>query len=100
MSSILYFRLEILLRPNLNSGETVPLEGGSVLSAVSATSLLGNASTQDRLQDEYDPARPNEYEAVRRERERLKQEAQQEASRQEELQIAQVGRTARWETSK
>ena len=35
--------------------------------------------------DEYDPARPNEYDDVRKDRERQRHEAQQEAERQEQL---------------
>ena len=37
------------------------------------------------VQDEYDPARPNDYEEVRRARERQRVEAEQEAERQVEL---------------
>ena len=37
------------------------------------------------IQDEYDPARPNDYEEVRRTRERQRLEAEREAERQEEL---------------
>lgn len=37
------------------------------------------------IQDEYDPARPNDYEEVRRTRERQRVEAEREAERQEEL---------------
>ena len=37
------------------------------------------------VQDEYDPARPNDYEEVRRARERQRLEAEREAERQVEL---------------
>ncbi len=37
------------------------------------------------VQDEYDPARPNDYEEIRRARERQRVEAEREAERQEEL---------------
>ena len=35
--------------------------------------------------DEYDPARPNDYEQIRKDRERQRQQAQTEAERQERL---------------
>ena len=37
------------------------------------------------VQDEYDPARPNDYEEIRRTRERQRVDAEREAERQEEL---------------
>ena len=37
------------------------------------------------VQDEYDPARPNDYEEIRRARERQRVDAEREAERQEEL---------------
>jgi hypothetical protein len=37
------------------------------------------------LEDEYDPGRPNDYEAVCRERERARKEAEMEVQRQERL---------------
>lgn len=40
--------------------------------------------------DEYDPAKPNEYEDVRKDKERVREVAQQEADRQEELRLLQV----------
>lgn len=55
--------------------------------------LLGSARTEERFSDEYDPARPNEYEAVRKDKERVREEAQQEADRQEELRLLQVSLT-------
>lgn len=42
-------------------------------------------SLGQNLKDEYDPARPNDYEQVRKERERLRREAEAEAERQERL---------------
>lgn len=69
-----------------------PAGNSSEVPQVSASVVTAAPSNEkdDRFQDEYDPARPNEYEAVRKERERVKQEAQQEADRQEELRLAQV----------
>lgn len=55
----------------------------------SGAGLLAAATSDNRLVDEYDPARPNEYEAVRKERERHKEEARQKAEA-EELKLAQV----------
>ena len=37
------------------------------------------------IQNEYDPARPNDYEEIRRDRERQRVDAEKEAERQEEL---------------
>lgn len=37
------------------------------------------------IQNEYDPARPNDYEEIRRDRERQRVDAEREAERQEEL---------------
>ena len=64
--------------------------------------LLGSARSEETFSDEYDPARPNEYEAVRKDKERLREEAQQEADRQDELRLLQVFVTHRahlWHTT-
>jgi hypothetical protein len=52
--------------------------------------LLGSARSEEKFLDEYDPARPNEYEAVRKDKERHRKEAQEESDRQEELRLLQV----------
>lgn len=46
------------------------------------------------VQDEYDPARPNDYEDIRRTRERQRIDAEREAERQEELQAQKAAQEA------
>lgn len=58
--------------------------------AAGGSGLLGSARTEEQFTDEYDPAKPNEYENVRKDKERVREEAQQEADRQEELRLLQV----------
>jgi len=57
---------------------------------VGGSGLLGSARSEEKFLDEYDPARPNEYEAVRKDKERHRKEAQEESDRQEELRLLQV----------
>ena len=54
---------------------------------------MGNAGSHhsffsNDIQNEYDPARPNDYEEIRRDRERQRVDAEREAERQEELILA------------
>ena len=58
--------------------------------AAGGSGLLGSARSEEQFTDEYDPATPNEYESVRKDKERVREEAQQEADRQEELRLLQV----------
>ncbi len=51
---------------------------------------MGSARSEEQFTDEYDPAKPNEYESIRKDKERVREEAQQEADRQEELRLLQV----------
>lgn len=46
------------------------------------------------VQDEYDPARPNDYEEIRRTRERQRVDAEREAERQEELRAQKAAQEA------
>ena len=57
---------------------------------IGGSGLLNSARVEEQFSDEYDPARPNEYEAIRRDKERVREEAQQEADRLEELRLLQV----------
>ena len=52
--------------------------------------LLGSANKDEQFKDEYDPAKPNDYEAIRSQREKDTHQAQEEADRQEELRLLQV----------
>jgi len=47
------------------------------------------------IEDEYDPARPNDYEKVKQERERRRIEAETEAKRQADLMLAEEVRCGR-----
>lgn len=46
------------------------------------------------IRNEYDPARPNDYEEIRRDRERQRVEADREAERQEELRAQKAAQEA------
>lgn len=46
------------------------------------------------LRDEYDPARPNDYAAIRRQREEARKEAEREAERQEAMRRAEAAAAA------
>lgn len=46
------------------------------------------------LRDEYDPARPNDYAAIRRQREEARKQAEQEAERQEAMRRAEAAAAA------
>ena len=60
--------------------------------AAGGSGLLGSARSEEQFTNEYDPATPNEYESIRKDKERVREEAQQEAERQEELRLLQVKR--------
>lgn len=68
-------------------------EGGPIV----VSSLTFFSVNGEPIKDEYDPSRPNDYEAVREERERKRKEAEEEAERQAKLrEIEQVrGMSAR-----
>jgi hypothetical protein len=46
------------------------------------------------LRDEYDPARPNDYATIRRQREEARKEAEREAERQEAMRRAEAAAVA------
>ena len=60
----------------------------------------GGAGSFDlNLRDEYDPAKPNDYEEIRRQREQQRISAEQAAQQQEALRaqlVAQEVRTSMW----
>jgi len=56
-------------------------EGGPIV----VSSLTFFSVNGEPIKDEYDPSRPNDYEAVREERERKRKEAEEEAERQAKL---------------
>lgn len=62
----------------------------------STSTPTGNAHSffSMNVQDEYDPARPNDYEEVRRARERQRVEAEREAERQVELRAQKAAQEA------
>ncbi|KAL3161408.1 hypothetical protein ABBQ32_010298 [Trebouxia sp. C0010 RCD-2024] len=64
-----------------------------------STSAPALAGTQQSffsldIQNEYDPARPNDYEEIRRDRERQRVDAEREAERQEELRAQKAAQEA------
>jgi len=58
---------------------------GSASAPAAGAAPAGSSAFWEGIQDEYDPARPNDYETVRKERERQRLEAEAEAERQERL---------------
>lgn len=72
-------------RPNSRSGVTSVTRRTEDDTSGDASS--GLFSLFGEVADEYDPARPNDYEAVVQERERKRREAELEADRQERLRV-------------
>ena len=71
-------------------------KAGSAGDGVDTKALPSSSASQfslgGHLTDEYDPAKPNDYEDVVAERQALRKEAEREAERQEQLkQEAEVG---------
>ncbi|KAL4855786.1 DNA-damage-repair/toleration protein [Chlorella vulgaris] len=60
-------------------------DGPITVTATAVPMLMPGISLGEDIKDEYDPSKPNDYDAVRRDRERQRRDAEVEAARQERL---------------
>lgn len=70
-------------------------DGPITITATAVPAVMPGMSLGEDIKEEYDPAKPNDYDAVRRAREQQRREAELEAERQERLRAEREAAAAR-----